>query len=186
MFKHQSMEVFNHLKTCFPFAPVLHHPVPIGHFLWRSMLPWLGLVKFSLSSQKRINPFHVFSNKLSPAENNLIGDGELIAVKLGLEEWRHLLESATFAVIIFTDHKNLECLLSACRLNPQQASRDLFLSQFNSIFRYPQHIVEGADCLRNRGACSPPNYLGSSWADQDFKSCRRRSAVCPRNPGHMP
>ncbi len=42
-------------------------------------------------------PVRVFSHRLSPAERNYdIGNRELLAVKLALEEWRHWLEGSGF------------------------------------------------------------------------------------------
>lgn len=35
-----------------------------------------------------------------------IGDRELLAIKLILEEWRHWLEGAAHPFVMFTDHKN--------------------------------------------------------------------------------
>ncbi len=60
----------------------------------------------------------VFSHRLSPAERNYdIGNRELLAVKLALEEWRHWLEGSGVPFIVWTDHKNLEYIQSATRLN---------------------------------------------------------------------
>lgn len=69
--------------------------------------------------QKTINFIHaIFSLKLSPVERNYtIGNRELRAVVLALQEWRHLLEGAEHPFIIWTDHKNLSYLHSAKRLN---------------------------------------------------------------------
>lgn len=36
-----------------------------------------------------------------------VGNGELLAVKLDLEEWTHWLEGAEFPFVVWTDHKNL-------------------------------------------------------------------------------
>ena len=33
-----------------------------------------------------------------------MGDRELLALKLALEEWRHLLEGATVPFLVWTDH----------------------------------------------------------------------------------
>ena len=58
-----------------------------------------------------------FSHRLSPAERNYaIGDRELLALKLSLEEWRHQGSAVPFH--IWTDHRNLEYLRTAKRLNP--------------------------------------------------------------------
>lgn len=43
----------------------------------------------------KLQPCAFFSRRLSPAERNYdVGDRELLAVKLALEEWRHFLEEA--------------------------------------------------------------------------------------------
>ncbi|KAI3368116.1 hypothetical protein L3Q82_007843 [Scortum barcoo] len=53
-------------------------------------------------------PCAFFSCRLSPAEANYdIGNRELLAVKLALEEWRHWLEGSTQPFMVWTNHKNL-------------------------------------------------------------------------------
>ncbi len=79
----------------------------------------------------------LFSHKLSPAEKNYdIGNRELLAIKLALEEWRHWLEGAQEPFIVLTDHKNLEYLREAKRLNPRQARWDLFFTRFHFSISY--------------------------------------------------
>ncbi|KAL0151631.1 hypothetical protein M9458_053032, partial [Cirrhinus mrigala] len=56
--------------------------------------------------------------------------------KLALEEWQHWLEGATHPFTIITDHKNLQYLREARRLNPRQARWALFLTRFNFIIMY--------------------------------------------------
>ncbi|XP_048027531.1 integrin alpha-M-like [Megalobrama amblycephala] len=65
-----------------------------------------------------------------------IGDRELLAVKLALEEWRHWLEGANHPFQVLTDHKNLEYLKAAKRLNPRQARWAMFFSRFNFSISY--------------------------------------------------
>lgn len=44
---------------------------------------------------------------LSSAERNYdVGDWELLAVKLALEEWQHWLEGSKYSVVVWTDPKN--------------------------------------------------------------------------------
>lgn len=82
------------------------------------LLQWFG-------ENPKVVPVTVFSRKLSPAERNYdVGNRELLAVKL--EEWRHWLEGAAHPFVVYTDHKNLEYLLTAKRLNPSQARWVLF------------------------------------------------------------
>ncbi|KAI3361597.1 hypothetical protein L3Q82_013737 [Scortum barcoo] len=56
---------------------------------------------------------------------------ELLAVKLALEEWRHWLEGSKQPFLVWTDHKNLEYIRSAKRLNSRQ-----FLTRFNFTLSY--------------------------------------------------
>ncbi|MCI4384004.1 hypothetical protein PGIGA_G00033340 [Pangasianodon gigas] len=66
-----------------------------------------------------------------PVERNYdVGNRELLAVKLVLEEWRHWLDGALHPLIIFTDHKNLEYLRTTKRLNSCQARWALFFTRF--------------------------------------------------------
>ncbi|KAI4888300.1 hypothetical protein NFI96_011993 [Prochilodus magdalenae] len=97
------------LKQRFTTAPLLKHPDPS-------------------------KPFVV---ELSPSERNYgIGDKELLAVKLAFEEWRHWLEGAQHPFLVLTDHKNLEYLRSAKRLNSRQARWALFFTRFNFRLTY--------------------------------------------------
>ena len=68
----------------------------------------------------KVHPCTYFSHHLSSAEwNYAVGDRELLALKLALEEWRHLLEGSMVPFIIWTDHLNLEYLQTAKCLNPR-------------------------------------------------------------------
>lgn len=60
-----------------------------------------------------------------------MGNRELLAVVLALQEWRHWLEGTAEPFLISTDHKNLAYLRSAKRLNSRQARWSLFLSRFH-------------------------------------------------------
>ena len=90
---------------------------------------------FSLSGLLRIDhklhPCAFFSRRLSPAERNYdVGNRELLAVILALEEWRHWLEGAEQPFVVWTDHKNLSYLRSAKRLNSRQARWALLSALF--------------------------------------------------------
>ncbi len=79
------------------------------------------------SSDDKVHPCAYFSHRLSPAERNYdIGNRELLAVKLAWREWRHWLEGSGVPFIVWTDHKNLEYIKSAKRLNSRQARWALF------------------------------------------------------------
>lgn len=75
----------------------------------------------------KLHPCAFFSCRLTQAEKNYdIGNRELLAVKLALQEWRHWLEGAKHPFVIWTDHKNLTYIQEAKRLNPRQARWALF------------------------------------------------------------
>ena len=79
----------------------------------------------------KMHPCAFLSRWLSRAERNYdVGNRELLAVKLALEEWRHWLEGTEQPFIVWTDHKNLEFIRKAKRLNSRQARWALFLNRF--------------------------------------------------------
>ncbi len=57
---------------------------------------------------------------------------------LALEEWRHLLEGSGVPFIVWADHKNIQYIRSAKRLNSRQAWWALFFCRFDiSILYHP-------------------------------------------------
>lgn len=77
---------------------------------------------------QKLHPCAFSSQRLSPAEQNYdIRNHELLAGKLALEEWRHCLEGAKLPFLVWTDHKNLEYISSAKRLNSRQHGGHYFL-----------------------------------------------------------
>lgn len=71
-------------------------------------------------------------HKLSQVEQNYnIGNRELLAIKLVLEEWWHWLERAHHTFLVLMNHPNLQYLREACRLNPRQEHWALFFTHFN-------------------------------------------------------
>ena len=89
------------------------------------------------AEDQKLHPCAFFSRRLSPTEKNYdIGNRELLAVKLALEEWRHWLEGTKQPFLVWTDHKNLEYIQSAKRLNSRQARWALFLTRLNMSLSY--------------------------------------------------
>ncbi len=87
----------------------------------------------------RLHPWVYYSRKLSLAERNYdIGSRELLTIKLVLEEWRHWLKGAQHPFTVITDHKNLEYIWSAKRLNPRQARWTLFFTRFQFSLTDPE------------------------------------------------
>ncbi|KAK3551030.1 hypothetical protein QTP70_011522 [Hemibagrus guttatus] len=120
-----AIEAFRKLKATFCTAPSLVHADPTRPFVVEVDASALG-VGAVLSQQRGetpvLHPCAYFSKKLSPAEQNYdIGNRELLAIKLALEEWRHWLEGVNHPFEVITDHKNLQYLREAKRLNPRQA-----------------------------------------------------------------
>ncbi|KAL0190891.1 hypothetical protein M9458_013589, partial [Cirrhinus mrigala] len=117
---------FNQLKKIFSTAPLLHHPDPKKPFNVEVDASTTGVgavLSQAVGESPLLHPCAYYSRKLSPAEQNYdVGNRELLAIKLALEEWRHWLEGATHPFTIITDHKNLQYLREARRLNPRQAS----------------------------------------------------------------
>ncbi len=115
----------------------------------------------------RLDSIHAafFSRKLSPAECNYdIGNRELLAIKLALEEWRHWLEGAKHPFTVLTDHKNLQYLREAKRLNPRQARWALFFTRFKFKITYhpgPKNIKADAKSRLHapEEEEDPPNFI---------------------------
>uniref|UniRef100_A0A8C1MA50 Gypsy retrotransposon integrase-like protein 1 n=2 Tax=Cyprinus carpio TaxID=7962 RepID=A0A8C1MA50_CYPCA len=134
-------QAFKELKERFVTAPILHHPDPSLPFLVEVDASNTGIgavLSQRPGPQEKLHPCAFYSRKLNPAERNYdVGDRELLAMKAAFEEWRHWLEGAIHPFTVFTDHKNLEYLRSAKRLNPRQARWSLFFSrfQFNVTYR---------------------------------------------------
>lgn len=79
------------------------------------------------------------SRKLSPAEKNYdVGNKELLAVMVALEESRHWSEGTKQPFLVWTDHKNLEYIRKAKRLNSRQARWAVFLTDLTSLYRFDQ------------------------------------------------
>ena len=118
------------LRPVFSTAPILIMPNPEKQFI-------LGAVLSQRAMDGKVHPCAYFSRHLSSAERNYaVGDRELLALKLALEEWRHLLEGSTVPFLVWTDHRNLEYLHTAKLLNPRQARWSLFFNRFNFTLSY--------------------------------------------------
>ena len=82
-----------------------------------------------------------------------MGNRELLAVKLALEEWRHWLEGAEHPFIIWTDHKNLAYIQDAKRLNSWQTRWQLFFNRFQFSLTYrPGSCNQKPDALSRQHA----------------------------------
>lgn len=123
------------LQTAFfTSAPSSNTLIPRSRLVWR----WMPLSpvsqRYCLSfSESTSYILWCFSPKNSLALNSIM----TLVVKLALEEWQHWLAGATDLFTIFTDHKILESLKSAKRLDPHQARWSFFFTwiQFTRAYR---------------------------------------------------
>ncbi|KAK3518249.1 hypothetical protein QTP70_034616 [Hemibagrus guttatus] len=130
---------FNKLKCRFTSAPILILPNPEIPFTVEvdASDVGVGAVLSQRGADNKLHPCAFLSHRLTPTERNYhVGDQELLAVKLSLEEWRHWLEGAKHPFQVLTDHKNLEYIQQAKRLNPRQARWSLFFNRFQFILSY--------------------------------------------------
>ncbi|KAL0188440.1 hypothetical protein M9458_015539, partial [Cirrhinus mrigala] len=75
-----------------------------------------------------------------------------------LEEWHHWLEGAAHQFTIITDHKNLQYLREANRLNLRQARWALFFTRFNFKITYrPSSKNVTADALSRQFSFDSPS-----------------------------
>ncbi len=159
-------EAFDQLKCQFTTAPILHHPDPNSPFVVEVDASNIGIG--AILSQRQGDPARLYpcayhSRKLTPTERNYdVGDRELLAIKSALKEWRHWLEGANHPFTVLTDHRNLEYLKTARRLNPRQARWSLFFSRFTFTVTYrPSTSVirssVSTDCPRISSQTEGPN-----------------------------
>ena len=89
---------FNTLNRHFVTAPILRHPDPGQPFVVEVDASDIGvgaILSQRSVEDERLHPCAFFSRRLTSSERNYaVGDRELLAVKLALEEWRHWLEGA--------------------------------------------------------------------------------------------
>lgn len=100
--------VFFKLKSLFKSAPIFSHPNPIRRFIMEVSASDVGIGAVLLqqdSLDQKLYPSTFYSRRLSSAKANYdLGNPELLAVLLALQQWRHW-EEGSF--IVWTDHKNL-------------------------------------------------------------------------------
>ncbi len=101
------------------------------HQRWGCFIPKISLGRENTSLRLLLPSF------TPPPERNYdIGNRELLAVKLALEEWRYWLEGTEVPFIVWTDHKNLKYIRTARRLNSRQARLALFFGRFRFTISY--------------------------------------------------
>ncbi|KAL0172725.1 hypothetical protein M9458_033036, partial [Cirrhinus mrigala] len=204
---YQADRAFTTLKASFTSAPILKHPNP--------ELPFVVVVDASDSgigailSQRhgqpgKLHPCAFYSRKLTSSERNYdVGNKELLSMKAAIEEWRHWLEGARHPFQVITDHKNLEYIKGAKRLNPPQARWALFFTRFNFTVTYrPGSKNSKADALSRQHdppmdihppePILPPTVILApiSWDIMEEIQCRHDQdpppPQCPPNKHYVP
>ncbi|KAK3568297.1 hypothetical protein QTP86_003142 [Hemibagrus guttatus] len=85
---------------------------------------------------------------MAAKSNYDVRNRELLSIKAALEEWQNWLEGVRHPFLVLTDHRNLEYLRSAKRLNPRQARWVLFFTHFQFSVTYrPGSKNSKADAL---------------------------------------
>lgn len=112
---------FQDLKCRFTTAPILIMPDPHRQFMVEVDASNEGIgavLSWRSEKDEKVHPCAFLSQRLSKAEKNYdVGNRELLAVKVALEEWRHWLEGAEHPFVVWTDHKNLYIKNISRRLN---------------------------------------------------------------------
>lgn len=148
----EATQAFNTLKGKFTTAPILKHPDPNLPFIVEvdASESGIGAVLSQRHGQPgKLYPCAFFSRKLTAAEQNYdVGNKELLSMKAVIEQWRHWFEGAVHPFQVITDHKNLEYIKGAKRLNPRQARWSLFFTRFQFTITYrPGSKNSKADAL---------------------------------------
>ncbi len=135
-----AQNAFDHLKSLFTSAPILITPDPTRQFIVKVDASDVGvgaILSQRSSRDDKVHPCAFFSHRLTSTERNYdVGNRELLAIRLALGEWRHWLEGANVPFIVWTDHRNLEYIHSAKRLNARQARWALFFGRFEFSISY--------------------------------------------------
>uniref|UniRef100_A0A8C5M421 Gypsy retrotransposon integrase-like protein 1 n=1 Tax=Leptobrachium leishanense TaxID=445787 RepID=A0A8C5M421_9ANUR len=147
-----TQKAFLKLKDLFTSAPILEQPDP-NHPYFLEVDASENATGAILSQRNltsgNLHPIAFYSKRLNPAETRYdVGDKELLAIKRGFDEWRHLLEGSLYPITVYTDHQNLEHIKTAKRLRPRQARWALFFTRFNFHITYRPGSRNGkADAL---------------------------------------
>lgn len=145
------------LKCLFTTSPIL--PDPTRQFIVGVDALDMGtravLSQRSVSDNK-LRPCTLLTRKLTPSERYYdVGDSELLAENVALEELHHWLEGAAQPFFGWTDYKNLEYFKSVKRLNPCQARWTMFFSRFNFSATYQPGSKNVKPDALSRLFCSP-------------------------------
>uniref|UniRef100_A0A803SL45 Gypsy retrotransposon integrase-like protein 1 n=2 Tax=Anolis carolinensis TaxID=28377 RepID=A0A803SL45_ANOCA len=153
----EAHEAFLQLKSSFQSDNILTHPDVDKPFVVEADASSyaLGAVLSQKDSSGTLRPCGFYSRQLTPFEQNYtIWEKELLAIKVAFEVWRHWLEGARHQIVVRSDHKNLEHLQTAKKLNQRQIRWALFFSRFN----FKVQFVEGKANLRADALSRKPEF----------------------------
>ena len=131
-------KAFEELKTRFITAPILCHFVPDRETIVETDASdfALGCV-LSQFKDKRLHPVTFHSRKLSDAERNYeIDDKELLVILEAFKEWPHYLVGTKDPITVYTDHQNLQKILTTKIWNQRQIRWAQQLANYNFTFVY--------------------------------------------------
>lgn len=118
---------------------------------------------------------------------------ELLAIHLALGEWRQWLESSYVPFIVWTDHRNLEYIHSAKRLNARQA-RWAFILFFLPVltFLFPtdalSRLFDSSEVTESRTPIIPKGHVISAavWGIERLVKRALSHSITPRQcPGNL-
>lgn len=155
-------DAFESLKKAFTTAPILTIANPYKPFILECDCSdfALGAVLSQVSEEdNELHPVAYLSRSLIKAERNYeVFDKELLAVISAFKEWRHYLEGNPHRlnVIVYTDHKNLESLMTTKELTRRQARWAEILGSFDFEIRFrPGKQLTKPDALSRRPDLKP-------------------------------
>ena len=136
--EHQA--AFNMLKLAFTRAPVLAHFDPANPIVVEtdaSDYAIAAIISQISPADGDLHPIAFFSRGMKPAELNYeIYDKELLAIFEAFRQWRNYLEGSTHAILVLSDHKNLEYFATTKQLTCRQVHWSEYLLGFNYLIWY--------------------------------------------------
>ena len=128
----EEQSAFDSLKEWITTAPILTLPDNSRPFRIEADSSYFA-TRAVLSQQSpednKWHPVVFLSKSLSPVEQNYkIHNKEILAIMRALEEWRHFVDGMEHCCEIWMDHKNLQYIMMAKKLNWRQARWSLLLA----------------------------------------------------------
>ncbi|KAK3567220.1 hypothetical protein QTP86_014212, partial [Hemibagrus guttatus] len=171
-------EAFNTLKEAFTTAPLLVHPDSNQPFIVEvnASTTGVGVVRSQQQGNpSRLHPYAFFSRKLNPAEVNYdIGNRELLAVKLALEEWRHWLEGARHP---FLARWALFFTCSNFTISYRPGSKNTKADALSRLFTPEENTEEPETILLEKVIVSP-----ITWSEETLPSTNASTNTPPGCP----